>query len=227
MPKETSFEQFLTGQSVQASALDFTINLLLTATLAVLLQWLYVHCGSSLANRRKFSGNFLLMGVTTMLIITVVKSSLALSLGLVGALSIVRFRTAIKDPEELCFLFLTIAMGLGLGASQRLITVLGFCLVAALIVGRHFLRGQQTETNLYLTVASEGQNRLELPGIVSALRDHCSELDLKRFDERDNQLEASFVVGFPSLEHLEAGRAALKRMNDSVSITFLDNKGLV
>ena len=53
-----------------------------------------------------------------MIIITIVKSSLALSLGLVGALSIVRFRTAIKDPEELSFLFISIAIGLGMGANQ-------------------------------------------------------------------------------------------------------------
>ena len=48
-----------------------------------------------------------------MLIITVVKTSLALSLGLVGALSIVRFRSAIKDPEELLYLFFSIAIGIG------------------------------------------------------------------------------------------------------------------
>ena len=51
------------------------------------------------------------------------KSSLALSLGLVGALSIVRFRTPIKEPEELAYLFISIAMGLGLGANQILATV--------------------------------------------------------------------------------------------------------
>jgi len=56
------------------------------------------------------------------LVITVVKSSLALSLGLVGALSIVRFRTPIKEPEELGYIFLTIAIGLGFGANLGLVT---------------------------------------------------------------------------------------------------------
>ena len=55
----------------------------------------------------------------------IVKSSLAFSLGLVGALSIVRFRAAIKEPEELVYLFLVIATGLGLGANQTKITILG------------------------------------------------------------------------------------------------------
>ena len=66
-----------------------------------------------------------LLAVTTMFIITVVKSSLALSLGLVGALSIVRFRAAIKEPEELTYLFFAISIGLGLGADQRVVTLAG------------------------------------------------------------------------------------------------------
>lgn len=59
-----------------------------------------------------------------MLVITVVKSSLALSLGLVGALSIIRFRSAIKEPEELTYLFLAISLGLGFGANQTVITII-------------------------------------------------------------------------------------------------------
>ena len=55
----------------------------------------------------------------------IVKNSLALSLGLVGALSIVRFRAAIKEPEELIYLFLIIATGLGCGAGQIKITIVG------------------------------------------------------------------------------------------------------
>ena len=55
----------------------------------------------------------------------IVKNSLALSLGLVGALSIVRFRAAIKEPEELVYLFLIIAAGLGCGAGQLQITIVG------------------------------------------------------------------------------------------------------
>ena len=63
----------------------------------------------------------------------IVKNSLALSLGLVGALSIVRFRAAIKEPEELVYLFLVIAAGLGCGALQLKITVLGIILSLAII----------------------------------------------------------------------------------------------
>ena len=69
-----------------------------------------------------------------MLIITIVKSSLALSLGLVGALSIIRFRAAIKEPEELAYLFISISIGLGFGANQAIITTLAFIIIILVII---------------------------------------------------------------------------------------------
>ena len=75
--------------------------------------------------------------MTIMVVITVVKSSLALSLGLVGALSIVRYRTAIKEPEELAYTFLTIAIGLGMGADQTAVTAISFLLIVTIIIIRY------------------------------------------------------------------------------------------
>lgn len=88
---------------------NFLFAFLVCAVLCYLLSRLYVRYGNALSNRKVFARNFIILGLTTMFIITVVKNSLALSLGLVGALSIVRFRSAIKEPEELTYLFLTIA----------------------------------------------------------------------------------------------------------------------
>lgn len=88
---------------------------------AVFGEWIaliYRKYGVSLANRKVFSDVFWLLSVTTCIVIMVVKFSIALSLGLVGALSIVRFRAAIKEPEELVHLFLVIAIGISCGAGQ-------------------------------------------------------------------------------------------------------------
>lgn len=66
----------------------------------------------------------ILLSLTVCAVILVIKSSLALSLGMVGALSIVRFRTAIKSQEDLVFLFVSIVVGLSVGASQVLTALL-------------------------------------------------------------------------------------------------------
>ncbi|PIR44959.1 MAG: hypothetical protein COV10_02005 [Candidatus Vogelbacteria bacterium CG10_big_fil_rev_8_21_14_0_10_51_16] len=105
MNRIETFEQFLATQSANVPFASFVFGLLLVALLATVLGYLYVHYGHALSDRRAFARNFVPIAAATMFIITVVKSSLALSLGLVGALSIIRFRTAIKEPEELAYLF--------------------------------------------------------------------------------------------------------------------------
>ena len=111
---------------------DFILNLLMVGFLCLLIQIFYKKFSTTLSNREEFSKNFILLGIATCIVITIVKNSLALSLGLVGALSIVRFRAAIKEPEELVYLFLVIATGLGGGAGQLKITLAG--LVIGLII---------------------------------------------------------------------------------------------
>ncbi len=221
-----SFEEFLASQSVQLPIWAFVINLLLAAVLGLVLGWVYTRYGTSLSNRRQFAGNFMLLAMTTMLIITIVKSSIALSLGLVGALSIVRFRAAIKEPEELVYLFLTIGIGLGLGADQRLVTIMAFALITGLIWLKHQTTKKQDTQNLYLTIGSNGQQQVELNSVVSVLKRHCTDVDLKRFDESKDRMEVSFLVTFESYSDLEASRSELRRLNDSINIAFLDNRGV-
>lgn len=110
------------------------LAMLMSALTAYGLRLLYIAYGRSMNNRAYFGNIFVLLAVTTCAVIIIVKYSLALSLGLVGALSIVRFRAAIKEPEELVFLFLTIALGLAFGSNQFLIAFVLFGLTSIIIV---------------------------------------------------------------------------------------------
>lgn len=221
-----SFEEFLASQSVQISLWNFTLNLLLAAILGAILAWFYVRFGTSLSNRKQFAGNFVLLAMTTMLIISVVKASLALSLGLVGALSIVRFRSAIKEPEELAYLFLVIAIGLGLGADQRWITIVAFGAILGILWVMRRLKGVAEPANLFLTVRSNGSGKIGLSRIVDVLDRHCLSLELKRVDESKEQIDAAFLVSFRSFADLEAGKSELQQLNDSLHIALLDNRSL-
>ena len=123
MNKETL--KFFSNEAIQIDLTTFLISLLTVAFLCFLIQIFYIRFSTTLSNRYNFSKTFIVLGVTTCIVIMVVKNSLALSLGLVGALSIVRFRAAIKEPEELVYLFLIIAIGLGCGANQLIIISVG------------------------------------------------------------------------------------------------------
>ncbi len=125
---------FFLNENIQINLQGFVINLILTLILCFILRYVYIKFSTTLSNKYEFSKNFVILGLTTCIVITIVKSSLALSLGLVGALSIVRFRAAIKEPEELIYLFLVIAIGLGNGAGQIKITSIGVLLSILTIV---------------------------------------------------------------------------------------------
>lgn len=225
MNKIQTFQEFLATQSIHVSIWGFVLNLIITALLAYILGKVYIKYGISLSNRRLFAKNFILMAMTTMLIISIVKSSLALSLGLVGALSIVRFRAAIKEPEELSYLFLTIGIGLGLGADQRLITIIAFIIIVSVLWTRNLKHKSEEYENLLLTVTSKDPKQIDLEKIMEILKRNCVAVDLKRFDETENALEVSFIVEFDTVECLSKSKSELKDCGDSIKISFIDNKG--
>ena len=218
-----TFEDFLINQPIHVDYSYLVFALILSALLAFVLAKLYVRYGTTISNRKKFSSNFVLMTATTTLIIMIVKSSLALSLGLVGALSIVRFRAAIKEPEELAFLFLTIAIGLGLGAGQWMTTFIAFVIISSLIFGRHFFYKKEENQNLYLNIS--GKN-IQLKDIISILNKNFVSIHLKRFDQlEDGSMDASFLVDFNSFKKLESVMEELNKLSKSLTITYLDKSG--
>lgn len=208
----------------QVSVWIIVFNLFLSAVLSLILGWVYTKYGSALSNRKQFARNFLPITMTTMFIITIVKSSLALSLGLIGALSIIRFRTAIKEPEELSYLFLTIAIGMGIGANQAIITIITLLTITAIICLKNINQNNvESGQNLYLTISSPTQDGNELNTIIKVLQKHCTNVNLKRFDENSNLLEVSFLVGFENYSQLEVSKSELQGLNDSIRVSFLDN----
>jgi uncharacterized membrane protein YhiD involved in acid resistance len=226
MNQTQTFEQFIANQVPQVSPLDFAINLVLTAFLTFLLGRVYASFGNSISNKKSFAENFELIGITTMIIITIVKSSLALSLGLVGALSIVRFRAAIKEPEELSYIFFTIAIGLGMGADQRLITLIGFAFIGLMIWLKNYFKTTRIQHNLNFTVLTRKPSNVTLESIINSISDHSKGVELKRLDESNEHMEAAFLAEFRNYDQLQMVRKSLNELDDSLQINFLDHKGI-
>ncbi len=198
------------------------LNLIIGLLLSMLVAWYYEHYGQSLSNRRKFAQLMPVLTVTTALVITIVKSSLALSLGLVGALSIVRFRTAIKEPEELLFLFIAIAAGLGVGADQRWPTIIGVFILLGYMAVRMLLRRRPMSNNLYLNILlhEDGEQRL-FSRVNASLLEHVDVLDFRRLDSRDGTLQLTYFVDCYDPETLNALIDDLKAHFPIVEVSFL------
>ncbi len=224
MDKWSLFQRFLITESSQINVWDFIINSVIAFVLTIILEFSYSKCAKSLSGRKIFAANFFLIGFTTMLIISIVKSSLALSLGLVGALSIVRFRSAIKEPEELAYLFYTIAIGLGLGANQRIITLIAFLILMLIIWMRFFTSKKATRQNLFLTVLSSGESKPALSQIITLLNSEFKASHLTRYDESEETIEASFWVEVTKSQDMEDFKNEVQKLTPDVQISFVDNK---
>ena len=172
---------FFINDNIQIDTYAFILSLLCVSILSLVIQIFYVKFSSTLSNRMHFSKTFVILGVTTCIIIMIVKNSLALSLGLVGALSIVRFRAAIKEPEELIYLFLIIAAGLGCGAGQLKITMIGV-LFSLLIIYIYylFLSKKKIEYSELINLAIIVEDKIKyesINNIISELKKISTELN--------------------------------------------------
>ena len=213
----------LLNSLTDVGTIDILINILLATIMSFLIYLVYVKFGTSLSNRKHFGGSFLLVTVCTSLIIALIKSSIALSLGLVGALSIIRFRTAIKEPQELTYIFFCIAMGLGFGANERLITLASGFLVLAILLIVGILRKEKMEEIYNITIKTK---KLGVEKIVSIVGEHCSRVDLRRFDQNEGTTSMLLFVEFDSYARLEKCVEVLNAADEKIRVSFVAARSL-
>ncbi|MBN1889205.1 MAG: DUF4956 domain-containing protein [Thermoflexales bacterium] len=209
-----------------SSFASMVINLALAAVLSMALAWHYERFGMALSNRARFAYLLPLLAMTTTLVISMIKSSLALSLGLVGALSIVRFRAAIKEPEELIYLFIAIAIGLGAGADQRLPTIAGSLLILGFMLMRSALARKPQRSNLYLTIQAghDGEPSAMLDQINAVLLEHVPVADLRRLDSHDHTLHSTYYVDCPDALTLARLLDGLKKAAPGCEVSFIQQE---
>jgi len=216
-------------QNTSLPVFNLVIQVIIGLILSLILQFQYNKYGTNLSNRSRLSKLFPILTLTIILIISVVKSSIALSLGLVGALSIVRFRTPIKEPEELIYLFLCISIGIGLGANQTIATVVIILLILIFIP---FLKNKYSidKKNVFLTIENkfttdveQGKFLLEIKKIFS---DKFEMIDFKKIDFRENEVEILILIELKEIEDFENIITKLKSKYSGINITYLDQTNI-
>ncbi|GAB5473196.1 MAG: DUF4956 domain-containing protein [Maribacter sp.] len=221
--------QFTLDSGETFSVVNYITNIVLCAILLYLLSLVYVRFGRSLSNRYQLSKVLIIVGVTTFIIISIVKSSLALSLGLVGALSIIRFRTAIKEPEELGYFFIAIAIGLGFGANQLLPTVVGAIVLFLIIflAGRGSAKSLTSQNLLISKPTSEGEDRADFQkNVMAVLAKNSSRTELIRMNLKESQLDYNFLVVLRDLSGINDITNDLTKLDGKMNITFIDSQNM-
>lgn len=140
------------------------------------------------SNRTLFASNFLLFSVAIYLIITTIKSSLALSLGLVGALSIIRFRTAIKEPEQIIFLLGLTAISISLAAEQFIISTISAIVFSIIVITRYNATYKKTDLQSdYLMIYFECADNNQADRCIDEIMKTDSIFELANFEYSENK----------------------------------------
>ena len=186
-------ENFFLNQNIQIDFGNFFVAIILSLVLSFLVKLTYLKVGRALNDKDYFSDTFIPLAIITTLVITVIKFSLALSLGLVGALSIVRFRAAIKEPEELVYLFFIISIGLANGANQFLLSSISTIIIILFLFLRNFYQSKKSkdfkfnsDSNI-LSINIINNKKKNIEDIIKQLNPQLKYLKLKSANIEKNQ----------------------------------------
>ena len=183
----------------------------------------YIKRSFSLTGKMHIGSIIPVLSAVVFLVIIVVKSSLALSLGLVGALSIVRFRTPIKEPEELVYLFLAIAVGLGYAAGQILITTI-ITLSILFIVYIWLSNRKIAKTSEYNLVVKWSKTGVMFEDILKAITPVVQNLKLVRLDKSSSDNTSVMLIVPDDKSPIETITNALHELDSDMKISFFEAK---
>ena len=165
--KDSVLNQF-TGTLTLA---DVGLSLLTAFLISIFIIFVYKKTYSGVLYSKTFSLCLLMLSMVTALIIRTVNANLSLSLGMVGALSIVRFRTAVKEPIDTGFMFWGISAGIMAGAGLYLIAIIASILLGVLyFIG--YLFGFKSESKYLLVLKYDSNNESEVNKLLKSLPKH-------------------------------------------------------
>ena len=147
------FSAISIGDALIAIALSFALSLFIV--------FIYRATYAGVNYSRNFTGCLMMLSMVTTMVILVISSNMVLSLGMVGALSIVRFRTAVKEPTDTAFLFWAIATGIICGAGYVTISVLMTLLLGLLFVAVHAFAGKQKHSTYMIVIRCDADSEVE------------------------------------------------------------------
>ena len=171
---------------------DIVLGLLVSLIAGVFILFVYRRTMRQVSFNRSFCVSLLLVcSISSMMVLTIT-SNLALSLGMVGALSIVRFRTAVKDASDTSFLFWAVAAGITSGAGFYLLTLIG-CLFVGVVCVVSTLLCDKLDNPFLLIVRADGENTAEK--VEQALADNRLRFRLSSMVESGADTELIYELG--------------------------------
>ena len=214
------------------STIDFStffITVISSTIMGLILSWHYNRYFPYVSRSQGMGKTLVAIAIITTIVITIVKSSLALSLGLVGALSIVRFRTPIKEPFELAYIFCAIAVGLGLGANQVEITIIGF---TVLLITMAFISSRSKEAKesmffIYITSEEEIPSNELIGKIENISKELNKPIEIRRLDKSSSETHITLNVRINDIQEIHELTQSINQDFSGSDISIVDGQRLM
>lgn len=171
-------------ESLELTIPEIILNLLIALLISLWVLWIYKLSYQTTVYNKSFSMTLPISALVTAMVIMAVSSNVILSLGMVGALSIVRFRTAIKNPLDTIFMFWAIGVGITVGANSSVLAVIGSVIIGLSIL---FVQALEIFTTPYILILS-----LEGEYVEESLNEEVKKIYAK-YQIRNKSIEKDFA----------------------------------
>lgn len=217
------FKSSFLENATNISVSDMIIALSVSFLLGLLIYWVYKKTFSGMMYSRTFNISLISMTMVTALVITGVTSNIVLSLGMVGALSIVRFRAAIKDPMDIFYLFWSIAVGILCGAGLILLAITGSVFIALVLL---VMTNKITEDVPYLLIVKYSNENAEKT-VNDLLSKKLKKFAIKsKIASANNGLEIVYELRLSDLDTSFVNEVnKVKDVNSAVMVSYDGNYG--
>ena len=185
------------GGGGAVSVYDIAVTLLLTCVAALYIFFMYKIASKSVMYSKGFHVSMAIMCLISATVVMAIRDNVAIALGTLGALSIARFRTAVKDPVDLVFIFWSITTGIVMGAGAYLLAFAGCLVTAAVLLALHLLPSGGTP---YILVVRCNEGALE--AVYAALREGVRRSKLKSKVVQNSGYEMTYEVALRDNEGL-------------------------
>lgn len=189
-----------------------------TAVIALYIFEVYKHIKKNSFYNRNFNVSLLALAIITSAIIITIQSNIVVSLGMVGALSIVRFRTAIKDPLDLVFMFWSISIGIICGAGYILVAVL---VSLVLTIALMFVISAPIVKRPIVIVVNADSYEIE-EELLENIEKHCRKMRVRAKNLTKSSLNMAIEVETNTEKVL---MQEIVQMNHIISVSLVENEG--
>ena len=166
---------------------EFIIGFVLTIIFSLLIRNIYINHSNSVSNKTIVANIFPLFSVAIFLIVITIKSSIVLSLGLVGALSIIRFRTAIKEAEQIVYFLILTAIAIASAAGSYLFPIL----LVIFVFIYNFYRtkqksGEISSSNDHLVITADKIDNKKIEELINLLNEQGVNVEIQSINKKEN-----------------------------------------